>query len=82
MWKHKKPEVTEEDESVIQNEKEEGHAPVGPSKSIRGLGTKDWTHVAEAVLSPSSETLPTIPQWNITVNGRKFAEYLQIASKK
>lgn len=39
----------------------------------------DWSAVAEESATVGDGMLPTIPQWNIRVNGKNFQQYLSLA---
>ena len=55
----------------------------GPSsRTLAQDKSKEWANVAEQAVSPVTETLPSIPQWNFRVDGREFSRYLEISKKR
>ena len=55
----------------------------GPStRTLAQDKSKEWANVAEQAISPVTETLPSIPQWNFRVDGRKFSRYLEISKRR
>lgn len=55
---------------------------VPSSRTLDQDKSKEWASVAEQAVSPVTETLPSIPQWNFRVDGRKFSRYLEISKRR
>jgi len=56
---------------------------LGPSnRALPQDKSKEWVNVAEQAVSPMTESLPSIPQWNFRVDGRRFSHYLERSKKR
>jgi len=52
------------------------------SRTLAQDKSREWANVAEQAISPVAESLPSIPQWNVRVDGRNFSRYLEISKKR